>query len=235
METLPLPCHPASGTVSLLDGSTQIAQQNLDGSGSADFNLSNLSAGVHTLTLAYSGDKNYAAGTSAPLSQSVTDFQLAIGTATQTVSAGSAANYPFTLTGVAGFTGSVSFSCPGLPALATCNAPTLAVATPTATGTVTVNTTAATTAQNLAPGGITYACLLLGCVSLYGLKRRRPLWMIVPLFLLSLSWGPIACGGSSNHTVPGTPSGTSTITITAATMQNGVTVTHTSTATLIVH
>jgi hypothetical protein len=224
----------ASGTVSLLDGSTQIAQQNLDSSGSADFNLSNLSAGVHTLTLAYSGDTHYAAGTSAPLSQSVTDFQLAIGTASQTVSAGSAANYPFTLTGVAGFTGNVSFSCSGLPSLATCNAPTLTVTTPSATGTVTVNTTAATTAQNLAPGGITYACLLLGCVSLYRLKRRRPLWMILPLFVLSLSWGPIACGGSSKHTVPGTPSGTSSITITATTMQNGVTVTHSSTATLIV-
>jgi Bacterial Ig-like domain (group 3)/FG-GAP-like repeat len=224
----------ASGTVSLLDGSTQIAQQTLDGSASADFDLSNLGPGVHTLTLAYSGDTNYAAGTSAPLNQSITDFQLAIGTTSQTVSAGSAANYPLTLTGVAGFTGNVTFSCSGLPALATCNAPTLTVGASTATETVTVNTTAATTAQGITPEGITYACLLLGCVSLYGLKRRRHLWAVLPLFLLSLTWGPVACGGSSKHTVPGTPSGTSTITITATTTQNGVTVTHASTATLIV-
>jgi hypothetical protein len=224
----------ASGTVSLLDGSTQIAQQTLDGSGSADFDLSNLGAGVHTLTLAYPGDTNYAAGTSASLNQSITDFQLAMGTTSQTVSAGSPASYPLTLTGVAGFTGNVTFSCSGLPALATCNAPTLTVSASTATETVTVNTTATTTAQGITPEGITYACLLLGCVSLYGLKRRKHLWAVLPLLLLSLTWGPIACGGSSKHTVPGTPSGTSTITVTATTVQNGVTVTHASTATLIV-
>ncbi len=224
----------ASGTVSLLDGSTQIAQQTLDGSASTGFDLSNLGAGVHTLTVTYSGDTNYAAGTSAPLNQSITDFQFALGTTSQTVSAGSAASYPLTLTGVAGFTGNVTFSCSGLPALATCNAPTLTVSTPTATETVTVTTTAATTAQGITPEGITYACLLLGCGSLYGLKRRRHLWAVLPLFLLSLTWGPIACGGSSKHTVPGTPSGTSTISITATTMQNGVTVTHASPVTLIV-
>ena len=223
-----------TGTVSLLDGGTQIAQQMVDASAGTDFNLSNLSAGVHSLSVAYSGDTNYAAGTSAPLNQSITDFQLAIGTTSQTVSAGSAASYPLTLTGVAGFTGNVTFSCSGLPALATCNAPTLTVGASTATETVTVSTTAATTAQKVNPEGITYACLLLGCVSLCGLRRRRHLWMVLPLFLLSLTWGPIACGGSSKHSVPGTPPGTSTITITASTTQNGVTVTHSSTATLIV-
>ena len=227
----------ATGTVSLMDGSTQLAQQTLDSSASATFDLSNLSAGVHTLTVTYPGDGNYAAGTSAPLSQSITDFQLAIGTTSQTVSAGSSASYMLTVTGVAGFTGNVTFSCSGLPALATCNAPTMTIGAPAGTGTVTVNTTAATTARSRRPEGLTYAGLLLGCVSLYGLKRKarastRYLWMLLPLVLLT--WGPIACGGSSKQTVPGTPSGTSTITITATTTQNGVTVAHSSTATLIV-
>ena len=229
----------ATGTVALLDGSTQLAQQTLDSSASAAFDLSNLSAGVHTLTLAYSGDGNYAATTSAPISQSITDFQLAIGTTSQTVSAGSAASYALTVTGVAGFAGNITFSCSGLPALATCNAPTMTIGASSATETVTVNTTAPTTSRNRRPEGITYACLLLGCVSLYGLKRKARtstgyLWMLLPLFLLTLTWGPIACGGSSKQTVPGTPSGNSTITITATTTQNGVTATHSSTATLIV-
>ena len=144
-----------------------------------------------------------------------------------------------TVTGLAGFAGNITFSCSGLPTLATCNAPTMTVAAPSATETVTVNTTAATTARNRSPEGLTYACLMLGCVSLYGLKRKARtstgyLWMLLPLFLLTLTWGPIACGGSSKQAVPGTPSGTSTITITATTTQNGVTVTHSSTATLIV-
>jgi hypothetical protein len=117
----------ATGTVSLLDGSTQLAQQTLDGSAGAAFDLSNLSAGVHTLTLTYSRDGNYAAGTSAPLSQSITDFQLVIGTTSQTISAGSGAHYALTVTPVAGFTGSVTFSCSGLPALATCNASTATI------------------------------------------------------------------------------------------------------------
>jgi hypothetical protein len=229
----------ATGTVSLMDGSTQLAQQTLDGSASATFDLSNLSAGVHTLTLTYSGDGNYTAGTSAPLSQSITDFQLAIGTTSQTISAGSAARYALTVTGVAGFAGNITFSCSGLPSLATCNAPTMTIGTPSATDTITVSTTAATMARNRSPEGITYACLLLGCISLYGVKRKAPtsaryLWMLLPLFLLTLTWGPIACGGGSKQTVPGTPSGTSTITITATTTQNGVTATHSSTATLIV-
>jgi hypothetical protein len=229
----------ATGTVSLLDGSTQLAQQTLDSSAGATFDLSNLTAGVHTLTVTYPGDSNYAAGTSAPLSQSITDFQLAVGTTSQTVSAGSAGSYTLTVTAVAGFTGNLTFSCSGLPALATCNAPTLTVGGETATETVTVNTTAATTARNRSPEGLTYTCLLLGCVSLYGLKRNvrtstRHLWIWSPVFLLILTCGPIACGGSSKQTVPGTPSGSSTITITATTTQNGVAATHSSAATLIV-
>jgi hypothetical protein len=229
----------ATGTVALLDGSTQLAQQTLDGSASAAFNLSDLSAGVHILTLTYSGDGNYTAGTSAPLNQSITDFQFAIAPASQTVSAGSAASYTVTVNGAAGFTGDITLACSGLPARATCNTPAITVGAPSATFTVTINTAAATTARNRSPVGLTYACLLFGCVSLYGLNRKartstRCLWMWMLLFLLALTWGPIACGGSSKQTVPGTPSGTSTITIAATTTQNGITVTHSSTVTLIV-
>jgi Big-like domain-containing protein/VCBS repeat protein len=229
----------ATGTVSLMDGSTQLAQQMLDGSASAAFNLPDLNAGVHTLTLSYPGDGNYAAGTSAPLSQSITDFQFTIAPAAQTVSAGSAASYTAIVNGVAGFTGDITFACSGLPARATCNAPTITVGAPSATFTVTLNTTAATSARNRSPVGLPYACLLFGCVSLFGLKRKAPsstrcLWMCLPLFLLALTWGPIACGGRSKQTLPGTPGGTSTINIAATTTQNGITVTHSSTATLTV-
>ncbi len=229
----------ATGTVSLLDGVSQIAQQTLDASANAAFTLSNLNAGVHVLSLSYSGDTNYAAGTSAPLNQSVTDFQLAATSASQTVAAGATASYTITLTPQAGFTGNVTFSCSGLPALSTCSAPAATVGTAVATETVSVSTTATTTAATRRPEGLTYACVLLGCFSLCGLRLRKrgsAKWflMALPVFLLSLMGEPVGCGGSSKQTVPGTPSGTSTITITATATQNGVTVTHSSTATLIV-
>jgi Bacterial Ig-like domain (group 3)/FG-GAP-like repeat len=229
----------ATGTVSLLDGGSQIAQQTLDTSGNAAFTLSDLSAGVHVLNLSYSGDTNYAPGTSASLNQSVTDFQLAVTSASQTVAAGSVARYTLTLTPQAGFTGNVTLSCSGLPALSTCSAPTVNVGTAVASETVNVSTTATTTAGMRKSGGKTYACVLLGCLSLCSLRLKtrgtaKWLLMVLPVFLLSLMAGPVGCGGSSKQTVPGTPSGTSTITITATATQNGITVTHSSTATLIV-
>ncbi len=228
----------ATGTVSLLDGGTQIGQQTLDTSAAATFDVSNLSVGVHTLTLSYSGDTNYAPATSASFSQSVTDFQLALTTASQTVTAGSTASYPLTVTPQAGFTGSVTFTCSGLPTLSTCTAPALTVGATTATETVTISTTASTTALNRRPEGMTYACMLLGCLSLCGLaksnrKTAKRFFLLLPIFC-ALAFGPIACGGGSKQTIPGTPAGTSSFTITATTTQGGVTVTHNSTGTLIV-
>ena len=225
----------ATGTVSLLDGSTQLAQQTLDGSGDAVFNVSSLTTGVRTLTLSYSGDTNYAAGTSAAVSESVTDFQVALTASSQTVTAGSTASYPLTVTPQAGFTGEVSFSCSGLPSLATCTAPALTVGASAARETITISTTAATTAANRMPEGAGWACVLVGCFSLCGLRLKNGTsakWL--SMVLLTLMFGAMGCGGSAKRTVPGTPSGTSTITITAAATQNGVTVTHASTATLIV-
>jgi hypothetical protein len=228
----------ATGTVSLMDGSFQIAQQTLDASASAVFDVSDLTVGVHTLTMTYSGDTNYASGTSAALSQSVTDFQVALTTASQTVTAGTTASYPLTVSPQAGFTGDVTFSCSGLPSLSTCTAPALTAGATPATETVTISTTASTTAQNRMPGGTSYACVLLGCLSLWGLARSngksaKRFLMLLPIFCV-LGLGPLACGGASKRTIPGTPSGTSTITITATTTQNGITVTHNATATLIV-
>jgi large repetitive protein len=61
---------PPSGTVVLKDGAAVLATVTLDGMGTASFSTTELSAGVHTISLSYAGDANYAA-TSATLLQTV--------------------------------------------------------------------------------------------------------------------------------------------------------------------
>jgi hypothetical protein len=229
----------ATGTVSLLDGNSQVGQQSLDSTGSAVFNLSNLTAGTHTLSASYSGDVNYAAEVSGNLSQAVTDFQVAATTTSQTVSTGSTATYNLTVTPVSGFTGTVTVACSGLPALATCSAPSAQVGTSAATVAVVVTTVASNTAM---AGGtkIVYTGFLLGCFSLWRLAGRyksNAKWFVVlfPVVFSALAFLVAGCGGGrSKQIVAGTPSGTSTITITATSTQNGVSATHSVTATLVV-
>ncbi|HEY1740032.1 MAG TPA: Ig-like domain repeat protein, partial [Acidimicrobiia bacterium] len=57
-----------TGSVSFYDGNTLVADVALDGSGAADAQIAALSAGTHSLTVAYAGDDNFAGATSDPLS-----------------------------------------------------------------------------------------------------------------------------------------------------------------------
>jgi hypothetical protein len=59
-----------TGTVIFYDGSTQIGSATL-ANGSAAISISTLSVGTHSITAAYQGSGNFAASTSAPLSQVV--------------------------------------------------------------------------------------------------------------------------------------------------------------------
>ncbi|MDE2242896.1 MAG: Ig-like domain repeat protein [Bradyrhizobium sp.] len=59
-----------SGTVSFRDGATVLATTNL-ASGATALTTSSLVSGTHSITAAYNGDANYAAATSAALTQSV--------------------------------------------------------------------------------------------------------------------------------------------------------------------
>jgi hypothetical protein len=62
----------ATGTVQILDGSTLLSTQALGGGGCAYWSISpGLAAGTHKMTGVYSGDKNNPAGTSAPVTVTV--------------------------------------------------------------------------------------------------------------------------------------------------------------------
>jgi len=60
-----------TGTVAFSDGSTQIGSVSLNSAGSAAFDTSGLAVGTHSISGAYSGDANFAASTSSPVSVTI--------------------------------------------------------------------------------------------------------------------------------------------------------------------
>jgi hypothetical protein len=225
-----------TGAVTFTDGATTIGTQQLDSNGSATITTSSLSTGVHSIVASYAGDSNYIPVSSPALSESITDFQLSLAQSSQTVAAGASATYAMTVTPVAGFSGEVTFTCSGLPVLAQCSS-AMANATSGPTNTnVVVNTAAATSAQNRLASNSIYYCVLLGAFSIcYTSRRRITFTGSSAVLLIALAAGLSGCGGGNKGSgQPGTPSGTTSFTITASTTQNGTTVTHTSKATLVV-
>jgi Bacterial Ig-like domain (group 3) len=219
----------------LLDGSTTLGTQPLNASGAVTFSTSSLTVGTHALTATYAGDGSFSPSTSPVLNESVTDFQVTLAQASQTVAAGASATYALSLTPIAGFNSDVTITCSGLPSLAECKSASATVnANPTAANVV-VTTTATTTAMNGVAARSVYACALGGLLFLFGIKGRRTFIGLAAMLLIFGSVGLSGCGGGgSQKTVPGTPAGSTTFTITATAIQNGVTVTHTSNATLVV-
>jgi hypothetical protein len=143
-----------------------------------------------------------------------------------TVTSGQSASVPLSVTGAASYAGSVTLTCAGLPASASC---TFDPATLTLAGgkpqssTLTVSTAGGNTAGMvkpfLAPGMTT---LLAGGLLLLWPKRRRAYWMILALAGFTLL--PLGCGGNSSSSTSKstTPAGTYTFQViaTAGTTQS---------------
>jgi hypothetical protein len=109
----------ATGSVTFLDGQTQLGVVALNG-GSAAFSSANLSVGSHTITAAYSGDSNYTASTSSALTVTVVaaptaDYSLTMSSSALTVARGSSGDLTVTVTPKNGFKQGVGFTCAGLP------------------------------------------------------------------------------------------------------------------------
>jgi hypothetical protein len=144
--------------VSFLDGTTPLGSGTLSG-GVATLTTSSLAVGTHSIAAVYSGDGNFAAATSACLTQMIQDFNLNISTsagstASQTVVPGGTAIYTLIVTPTGGtvFPAQVNFTISGLPAGATATfaPPSLAAGSGTTTVTLTVNVPQQT--GMLAPG-----------------------------------------------------------------------------------
>ncbi|WP_260735334.1 FG-GAP-like repeat-containing protein [Tunturiibacter lichenicola] len=233
----------ATGSVTLLDGTTSLGQQPLNSASQATFSISNLSTGQHSLSISYAGDSNYLASTSSVLAESVTDFQLSLASAFQTVSSGSTVGYSLSVTPVSSFAGNVTFTCSGLPAGASCNSATAALNGQPATVTVNVTTTAVATNEVHAKPHSHMgeeSVLSLASLLVVGLLpfRRRGFPRLAVLLLVSAGLGlALGCSGggskgpSSNPPLPVT----TPFTITGSTTLAGQTVSHQVSASITIN
>jgi hypothetical protein len=232
-----------TGTVTLSEGSNSLGQQTLDANGTANFSLSNLAVGQHTLTANYMGDSKYQSATSPTLTQSIADFQIALPTASQTVTSGGTASYNLTVTPAGGLTGSISITCSQLPSLASCDPVTVPVTGQPATATLTLHTTAPVTSRERSTiRTASLGLLAIAFTALLPFRKRRSIQLFVATLTLGLLGSVIGCSSGSTKstsnppttTIPGTPQGTTQFTITSSITLGGQTLTRTSTATLVV-
>lgn len=247
--------HP-TGTVSFFDGTTNLGNSPLTGSGVAALSIATLAAGTHNITATYNGDTNFAVSTSHIVSQVVqkADFSItANGSSTATVAAGQTASYAVSVTPSGGFSQTVTMSCSGAPAQSMCSlSPSSLALNGSTPAVVNVKVTTAGGSAGLTqpfgrlPYGGTPAWLplcgtlvLMVLVSLANwLRDRRPQIVYGLAFLCVLSLGVIlsACGGSgaSGGANGGTPAGTYNLTVTGNFTSGPTTLTHTTKLTLVV-
>ena len=146
------PAVAPTGSITFKNGTTTIGTANVSGvaggatgaSASASFNATFNTAGAQTITVAYSGDTNYAASTSASFTVNVTTTgSFTVGGAAATVAAGGMGSSTITITPTGGFTSTgVAITCGVLPGV-TCSALSIPVPNANAAmGTLTVNVTA---------------------------------------------------------------------------------------------
>jgi Bacterial Ig-like domain (group 3)/FG-GAP-like repeat/FG-GAP repeat len=199
---------PPSGSVVFSDGSTALGTVQVS-NGVASYKGSFSTAGSHTITAAYSGDASNLAA-SGTLAQTV-DAPIAIGngsggSTTLTVTAGQAATTQVSVSGAAGFNGTVDFSCTGLPMYAACSFAPASVTvsgTTAATTTLTISTAATTMASvHEAESSRTLKVLacglpLLGLLTLLPVARGRRLLLCVGFALFVSMTSLTGCGGSS--------------------------------------
>ena len=120
--SLPSGSAAPTGAISFVNNQTILATIPLTG-GQASFSTPELSSGMHTITAVYSGDLNYFASSSAPVSVAVSaspGFTLALSNSVLQIAPGGASNLTVTLTPHNGFAARVAFGCAGLPAGASC-------------------------------------------------------------------------------------------------------------------
>lgn len=212
-----------TGIVNFLVNGSLVGHANIGSSFS--YNPSSLAAGVYSMTASYPGDSNFNPSTSPAMELDVQDFQLSPNPKTVTISApGKSGSTTLTITPLGNFNQQLSFVCSGLPAMAECSA----TANPSGTETVTITTAAPIGFWQHPVGkgrGIFYALLLPGLLILPAgtqkLSRRRVLSLLallVATLLLMSGCGGGSGGSSGGGGNGGTPSGSSTVTITASTI-----------------
>ncbi len=230
-----------TGSVSFSAGATSLGTATLT-NGVATLQTSFAAAGSYTTTAAYQGDKNNAASTSSSITIVIAapDFTIAATPTSASVTPGQTATFTFTVTPIAGYAGTVKFSCGSLPAQAACSF-SPATATPSggspASSTLTVTTAAVVAALNpnqrsapsLPPWIPAGGLALAGAMGIVFAPSRTKRWnrrlrlLGWGVLLSSISLSVLGCGGgSSSPSGPDTtPAGAYTISVNAADSAGG--------------
>jgi hypothetical protein len=245
-----------NGVMTVFDGSTAIGSYTPPAGTSFAFQVFTFndashpwSLGTHVLTLTYSGDTFWPTTTSVPLNFVITntpDFTLS-SIAPLTVKRGGSNSTTVQVLSIAGFSGSVTLSCSGAPAEASCS-----VTSPVTAGGIGVFSVSAA-----APTGqVGQSALLFGTGFLamlpFGLatvSARRSRHGLLAVSVVTLLLVLVSCGGGGSSASlasptaptptaptpdPGTPTGTYTITITASSTTGLNTITHTFQASITI-
>jgi len=216
-----------TGNVNFFNGSNRVGTGALsNGTATFNYNPSALTGGTYSITANYPWNTSFGNSNSAAQTLSVQDFKVTANPPTVSVSApGHSGTTTLTITPINGFNQTLSYSCDQamLPSGASC---TFAAASATSE-TLTIATTAPSARLDTVPWGhsrgLFYALLLPGFLGLVLSKgNRKRTWRglrllsLIAFLALSTLWMP-ACGGGGNSTPtnPGTPAGTSTVTVTA--------------------
>ncbi|MCL5262829.1 MAG: Ig-like domain repeat protein, partial [Acidobacteria bacterium] len=220
-----------TGSVEFLDGSTVLGTGPLNNQGVATYTTSTLTAGLHQITAVYQGDVNFTGSTSAALAQIVTapDFSLMSNVNSLSLKAGQTGQVTISMIPVGGFTGTVQFTCSGLPANSQC---TFSPASLTADGSNTKQTdqmmittkgpnsgTVALMTHPGKPDGVMLAGifwlpgLLFGGFLFWQRKRLTAKYRVLLILLVAAAVisGAVGCGS----TPPYTAAGASVVTVTA--------------------
>jgi subtilase family serine protease len=246
VKPAPTVTNPAQ-TVTFSDATLgKLGSGTLNPSGVATFTTSTLAGGAYSIVATYGGDASFA-GSSSPIPPSpnlnVQDFKFTPNPPPPvTVTApGKSGTTTLTITPQGGFTQTLSYSCSsGLPSEATC---TFAAVSATSE-TLTIATMAPSARLDKGPlgrsRGFFYALVLPGMVGLVmSAGNRKRTWRgmrllgLVAVLALSTLWMPACGGGGSTPSNPGTPTGTSNVSVTATTGGTGA-ITNTVTVTLTV-
>lgn len=174
-------------------------------------------SGTCTVTATESDGNNFVGSSATPQSITVqTAFSFPTSPSPITISApGGSGTTTLNITSDPGFTGTINFSCTGLPAKSSCSF------SPPAAGVVTITVTTTAPVVSMlkgAPGlnlwttggGIALAGVFFG-----GIAGKRRRWsMLLGLLVIAFLLTGVGCGGATHNTIPGTPPGTSTVTVT---------------------
>ena len=235
-----MPCESTSnypsGTVRIFAGSTQVGtaavnQNQVTANGVtavASFSTSVLPLGQSSITVQYIGDSNYTSSTSPLVTVNVQpDFSVSAGAPIINISApGKSGTLAIAITGSSGYSSTISFtssSCSGLPAESQCSFNPGSL-TGSGQTTLTVLTTAPRSAalRGFERWTTGFGLVFAGVVLLGVPPKRRRLGAMLSLAVCAFVLTSVSCGGSNNGGGggvgdPGTPPGSSIVTVTATT------------------